>query len=74
MGVVWVQLLGDQDPALVLFLFYRNVSVVSLVLPTFDIPAPWVLCGRSEGDLRAMVGRFVEVCRRGLKGMQVRAR
>ena len=27
-----------------------------------------VLCGESEGELRAMVGRFVEVCRRrGLK-------
>ena len=27
-----------------------------------------VLCGESEEDLRAMVGRFVEVCRRrGLK-------
>ena len=25
------------------------------------------LCGESEEDLRAMVGRFVEVCRRGLK-------
>ena len=26
-----------------------------------------VLCGESEEDLRAMVGRFAEVCRRGLK-------
>ena len=27
-----------------------------------------VLCGESEDDLRAMVGRFVEVCsRKGLK-------
>ena len=26
-----------------------------------------VLCIESEEDLRAMVGRFVEVCRRGLK-------
>ena len=28
-----------------------------------------VLCGESEEDLRAMMGHFVEVCRRrGLKG------
>ena len=26
-----------------------------------------VLCGKLEEDLRAMVGHFVEVCRRGLK-------
>ena len=26
-----------------------------------------VLCGESEEDLRPMLGRFVEVCRRGLK-------
>ena len=26
-----------------------------------------VLCGESEEDLRAMLGRFAEVCRRGLK-------
>ena len=26
-----------------------------------------ILCGDSEEDLRAMVGRFVKVCRRGLK-------
>ena len=26
-----------------------------------------VLCTDSEEDLRAMVGRFVEACRRGLK-------
>ena len=26
-----------------------------------------VLCGESEEDLRVMVGRFVEVCRKGLK-------
>ena len=26
-----------------------------------------VLCGESEEDLRVMVGRFAEVCRRGLK-------
>ena len=26
-----------------------------------------VLCGESKEDLRAMVGRFVEACRRGLK-------
>ena len=26
-----------------------------------------VLCGESEEDLRAMVGHFAEVCRRGLK-------
>ena len=26
-----------------------------------------VLCGESEEHLRVMVGRFVEVCRRGLK-------
>ena len=26
-----------------------------------------VLCGESEEDLRAMLGRFVEVCRRGMK-------
>ena len=25
------------------------------------------LCGESEEDLRAIVGRFIEVCRRGLK-------
>ena len=25
------------------------------------------LCGESEEDLRAMMGQFVEVCRRGLK-------
>ena len=25
-----------------------------------------VLCGESEEDMRAMVGRIVEVCRRGL--------
>ena len=28
-----------------------------------------VLCGESEGDLRGMVGRFAEVCRR--RGMKV---
>ena len=34
-----------------------------------------ILYGESEEDLRAMVGRFAEVCRiRGLKSMQVRAR
>ena len=34
-----------------------------------------VLCGESEEDLTAMVGSFVEVCRRrGLKVNQVRAR
>ena len=26
-----------------------------------------VLCGESEEDLRAMLGCFVEVCKRGLK-------
>ena len=26
-----------------------------------------VLCGESEEDLKAMVGHFVEVCRRSLK-------
>ena len=26
-----------------------------------------VLCGESEEDLRAMVGQFGEVCRKGLK-------
>ena len=26
-----------------------------------------VLCNESKEDLRAMVGRFVEVCRRGIK-------
>ena len=26
-----------------------------------------ILCGESEEDLRVMVGRFVEVCRRELK-------
>ena len=26
-----------------------------------------VLCGESEEELRVMVGRFAEVCRRGLK-------
>ena len=30
-----------------------------------------VLCGESEEDLREMVGRFVEVCRR--KGIKVNA-
>ena len=30
-----------------------------------------VLCGESEGGLRAMVGRFVEVCRR--RGLKVNA-
>ena len=30
-----------------------------------------VLCGLSEEDLRAMVGRFVEVCRR--RGLKVKA-
>ena len=34
-----------------------------------------VLCGKSRKDLRAMVERFVEVCKtRGSKSMQVRAR
>ena len=34
-----------------------------------------VLCGKSEEDLRVIVGCFAEVCRRrGLKIMQVRAR
>ena len=35
----WVQLLEDQGPAFVLFLFYANVSnapAVSLVVPAFD--------------------------------------
>ena len=31
----------------------------------------FVLCGESEEDLRAMVGSFVEVCRR--KGLKVNA-
>ena len=26
-----------------------------------------VLCGESEEDLRAIMGRFIKVCRRGLK-------
>ena len=26
-----------------------------------------ILCGASEEDLKVMVGRFAEVCRRGLK-------
>ena len=30
-----------------------------------------VLCGKSEDDLRAMVGRFAEVCRR--RGLNVNA-
>ena len=30
-----------------------------------------VLCGESEGDLRALVGRFIEVCRR--RGLRVNA-
>ena len=33
---IWVQLLGDKGPALVLFLFYVNAPEVSLVLPAFD--------------------------------------
>ena len=33
-----------------------------------------VLCGESEENLRAMVGWFVEMYRRGLKLMHVRAR
>ena len=39
-GEVWVQLLGGQIPALVLFLFYEKVSGMRprsrLSLPTFD--------------------------------------
>ena len=30
-----------------------------------------ILCGESEGDLRAMVGRFVGVCRR--RGLKINA-
>ena len=34
-----------------------------------------VLCGKSEEDLRAMVGRFVEVCwKRSLKFEEMRER
>ena len=33
-----------------------------------------ILCGESEENLRAMVGWFVEMYRRGLKLMHVRAR
>ena len=35
----------------------------------------YVLCGESEEDLRVMVGRFVEVCRRrGLKVNTVKSK
>ena len=40
-------------------------------LPGFLYADDLVLCGESEEDLRAMVGQFVEVCRR--KGMKVNA-
>ena len=37
-------------------------------LPGFLYVDAFVLCGESDEDLRAIVGRFVEVCRRrGLK-------
>ena len=36
-------------------------------LPDVFYADDFVLCGKSEEDLRAMVGCFVEVCRRGLK-------
>ena len=36
-------------------------------LPGFSYADDLVLCGESEEDPRAMVGRFIEVCRRGLK-------
>ena len=44
-------------------------------LPSHLYAVDLVLCGESEEDLRAIVGSFVEVCRRkGLKVMQVRTR
>ena len=36
-------------------------------LPDLSYVSDLVFCGESEKDLRAMVGRSVEVCRRGLK-------
>ena len=36
-------------------------------LPGFLYVDDLVQCGKSEKNLRAMVGRFAEVCRRGLK-------
>ena len=45
-------------------------------LPGLLYAGDLVMCEESEEELRAMVGRFVEVYRRGLKvnAMQVRAR
>ena len=40
-------------------------------LPVLLYADDLVFCGESEEDLRAMVGRFVEVCRRG--GLKVNA-
>ena len=40
-------------------------------LPGFFYTDDLVLCGESEEDLMAMVGRFVEVCRR--RGLKVNA-
>ena len=37
------------------------------ILPGLFYADDLVLCGESEEDLRAWVGRFLEVCRRGLK-------
>ena len=36
-------------------------------MPRFLQAGDLVLCGESEEDLRAMVGHFLQVCRRGLK-------
>ena len=40
-------------------------------LPGLSYGDDLVLCGKSEEDLRAMVGRFAEVCRR--RGLKVNA-
>ena len=40
-------------------------------MPGFLYAYEMVLCNESEEDLRAMVGRFAEVCRR--KGLKVNA-
>ena len=36
-------------------------------MPGLSYAEDLVLCSKSEEDLRVMVGRFAEVCRRGLK-------
>ena len=40
---------------------------IKLRLPGLLYANDLVLCGESKEELRAMVGRFTEVCRRGLK-------